>query len=155
MNVDWSWGVSGPGGPYGCKSLTPFSSHRAARTLTHREESERKIRKISHNTEKTHNIGWDNAAIDHRLIKLFVRIGIGELLLYLGFAGTDASRGLAKMDLKGTRFDIDDLTNSEKTTLKEWADKYEMKYPVVGKIVDHSQANSGPAPAGGWPAPAQ
>jgi len=70
------------------------------------------------------------------------------------FAGTDASRGLAKMDLKSTQYGVDDLTATEKNTLKEWADKYETKYPVVGKIVDASQPNSGPAPAGGWPAAA-
>jgi membrane-associated progesterone receptor component len=68
------------------------------------------------------------------------------------FAGTDASRGLAKMDLKSASYGVDDLTGSEKGTLKEWADKYESKYPVVGKIIDPSQPNSGPAPEGGWPA---
>jgi hypothetical protein len=35
------------------------------------------------------------------------------------FAGTDASRGLAKMDLKSTQYGIDDLTASEKNTLRE------------------------------------
>ena len=35
------------------------------------------------------------------------------------FAGKDASRGLAKMDLKAEQFGIDDLTPSEKNTLKE------------------------------------
>ena len=39
------------------------------------------------------------------------------------FAGTDASRGLAKMDLKSTQYGVDDLTAAEKNTLKEWADK--------------------------------
>lgn len=35
------------------------------------------------------------------------------------FAGRDASRGLAKMDLKSDSFGIDDLSPSEKHTLKE------------------------------------
>ena len=117
------------------------------------------------------------------------------------FAGTDASRGLAKMDLKSTQYGIDDLTASEKNTLREvsfssrrrdgnnkkelqaaermlqpqrqesvrcslcvclfsifphlvpchfqWKEKYEVKYPIVGKIVDFSQANSGQAPPNG------
>jgi len=68
---------------------------------------------------------------------------------YASFAGTDASRGLAKMDLKSSSFGVDDLTASEKNTLREWKEKYEAKYPVVGKIVDYSQPNSGPAPPNG------
>jgi len=60
------------------------------------------------------------------------------------FAGRDASRGLAKMDLKvGEETRIDDLTPSEKSTMREWKEKFETKYPVVGKIVDESQPNSG------------
>lgn len=31
----------------------------------------------------------------------------------------------------------------------QWCDKFESKYPIVGKIVDYSQANSGPKPADG------
>lgn len=38
---------------------------------------------------------------------------------YGGFAGTDASRGLAKMDLKPSSFAVDDLGPAEKNTLKE------------------------------------
>lgn len=59
------------------------------------------------------------------------------------FAGRDASRGLAKMEINYTTANISDLTDSEKRTLREWADKYEMKYTVVGKIVDSSEPNSG------------
>ena len=35
------------------------------------------------------------------------------------FAGTDASRGLAKMDLKPASYGVDDLGPAEKNTLKE------------------------------------
>jgi membrane-associated progesterone receptor component len=59
------------------------------------------------------------------------------------FAGRDASRGLAKMDLKGTSADVSDLSPSEKHTLKEWVDKFSSKYPIVGKIVDTTEPNSG------------
>lgn len=59
------------------------------------------------------------------------------------FAGRDASRGLAKMDLKSTSSDVTDLSPSEKQTLKEWFDKFSSKYPIVGKIVDASEPNSG------------
>lgn len=38
---------------------------------------------------------------------------------YGGFAGTDASRGLAKMDLKPSSYAVDDLGPAEKQTLKE------------------------------------
>jgi hypothetical protein len=34
-------------------------------------------------------------------------------------------------------------------SLYQWCDKFESKYPIVGKIVDYSQANSGPKPADG------
>ena len=64
------------------------------------------------------------------------------------FAGKDASRGLAKMDLKPSEFGISDLSPSEKNTLKEWAQKFSDKYPQVGVIVDYTVPNSGPsAPA--------
>lgn len=59
------------------------------------------------------------------------------------FAGKDASRGLAKMEIGYTTANISDLTASEKQTLKEWEDKYDIKYTVVGKIVDPSEPNSG------------
>jgi membrane-associated progesterone receptor component len=69
---------------------------------------------------------------------------------YGAFAGKDASRGLAKMEIAYKGADISDLSASEKQSLNEWADKYDTKYPIVGKIVDESEPNSGPAPAEGW-----
>jgi len=60
------------------------------------------------------------------------------------FAGRDASRGLARMDVAYDGANISDLSPSEKQTLREWADKYDMKYPKVGKIVDFTEPNSGP-----------
>lgn len=65
------------------------------------------------------------------------------------FAGRDASRGLAKMDLKTSASGVDDLSPSEKQTLKDWADKFASKYPIVGKIVDFTEPNSGPKPENG------
>jgi membrane-associated progesterone receptor component len=59
------------------------------------------------------------------------------------FAGRDASRGLAKMEISYSSADISDLSPSEKQTLKEWHDKYTMKYPIVGVIKDDSEPNSG------------
>jgi membrane-associated progesterone receptor component len=58
------------------------------------------------------------------------------------FAGKDASRGLAKMEIGYTTADISDLTASERQTLKEWEDKYDAKYTVVGRIVDNSEPHS-------------
>jgi len=65
------------------------------------------------------------------------------------FAGKDASRGLATMQIEYTSAKIDDLSASQKATMKEWAEKFEVKYPVVGKIEDFTEPNSGPAPADG------
>ena len=64
------------------------------------------------------------------------------------FAGKDASRGLARMEIEYRGSDISDLTGSQLTTLQEWHDKFESKYPMVGRIVDDSQPNSGTAQAG-------
>jgi len=69
---------------------------------------------------------------------------------YAGFAGHDASRSLARMELEVTSTDIGDLKASEMQVLDEWYQKYQMKYNVVGKIIDHSQPNSGVPPPNGW-----
>jgi len=63
---------------------------------------------------------------------------------YGAFAGRDASRGLAKMEVKYDSALIDDLSTGEKQTLREWADKFDSKYPIVGKIIDYTEPNSGP-----------
>jgi len=68
---------------------------------------------------------------------------------YACFAGRDASRGLSKMELEYTSADISDLGPYEKYTLTEWEEKFSVKYPLVGKIIDPSLPNSGPkAPEG-------
>jgi len=59
------------------------------------------------------------------------------------FAGRDASRGLGKMEIQYNGADISDLSASEKQVMKDWSDKFQSKYPVVGQIVDDSQPNSG------------
>ena len=64
------------------------------------------------------------------------------------FAGKDASRGLARMEIEYRGSDISDLSGSQLTTLQEWHDKFESKYPVVGRIVDSSEPNSGTAGSG-------
>nr|CCA26113.1 heme/steroid binding domaincontaining protein putati [Albugo laibachii Nc14] len=58
---------------------------------------------------------------------------------YKAFAGNDASRALALMsfDQKNlTNTSLDDLTDTQKKTLKDWVIKFEKKYPVVGDLVD-------------------
>ena len=61
---------------------------------------------------------------------------------YHVFAGRDASRGLAKMSLESADVDdprVDDLMLSEIDTLSDWTQKFEMKYKVVGHIVDEPE----------------
>jgi len=58
------------------------------------------------------------------------------------FAGTDASRGLAKMDFKATESGWADLSYSELSTLDEWVEKFNFKYPVVGKLLDQASSSS-------------
>lgn len=55
------------------------------------------------------------------------------------------------MDIAYTNAEIRDLKPSELSVLDEWYDKYQSKYTVVGKIIDHSEPNSGVPPANGWP----
>jgi len=63
------------------------------------------------------------------------------------FAGKDASRGLAKMEIEYNTADISDLSLSQKQTLREWSDKFQTKYPIVGTLRDTTQPNSGTQPA--------
>ena len=65
------------------------------------------------------------------------------------FAGKDASRGLARMEVQYSGADISDLTGSQHTTLQEWHDKFESKYPLVGRLVDSTEPNSGTQRASG------
>jgi membrane-associated progesterone receptor component len=55
---------------------------------------------------------------------------------YALFAGTDASRALAKMskndeDVSPT---LDGLSEKEIEVLNDWEKKFEAKYPVVGRV---------------------
>ncbi|XP_068652978.1 probable steroid-binding protein 3 [Aristolochia californica] len=56
---------------------------------------------------------------------------------YCMFAGKDASRALAKMskneeDVCGS---LDGLSEKELGVLADWENKFEAKYPVVGRVV--------------------
>eukprot|EP01100_Stratorugosa_tubuloviscum_P004785 TRINITY_DN2206_c0_g1_i1.p1 TRINITY_DN2206_c0_g1~~TRINITY_DN2206_c0_g1_i1.p1 ORF type:complete len:184 (-),score=78.67 TRINITY_DN2206_c0_g1_i1:46-528(-) len=58
---------------------------------------------------------------------------------YSIFAGREASRALAKSSLKVEdveNTDLSDLTGSEISTLNDWIQNYDMKYPVIGKVVE-------------------
>jgi len=61
---------------------------------------------------------------------------------YHAFAGHDASRCLAKMKTVYESADISDLTPEEWNVLNEWVNKYNQKYPIVGRIEDNTQPNS-------------
>jgi len=54
---------------------------------------------------------------------------------YACFAGTDASRGLAKMEFTTTGEGWTDLSVGERQILQEWVEKFDVKYPIVGKLV--------------------
>ncbi|GAB2211784.1 hypothetical protein Droror1_Dr00025119 [Drosera rotundifolia] len=56
---------------------------------------------------------------------------------YAMFAGKDASRALAKMSKEDddVRADIDGLSEKELEVLADWERKFEVKYPVVGRVV--------------------
>ncbi|KAK3257502.1 hypothetical protein CYMTET_33413 [Cymbomonas tetramitiformis] len=58
---------------------------------------------------------------------------------YAKFAGKDATAALAKMKvdegLCNLKDPVADLTASERDTLDEWEQKFEGKYPLVGKVV--------------------
>lgn len=59
---------------------------------------------------------------------------------YSVFSGRDASRGLAtfsveKSQFKDTYDDLNDLTSSQLSSVKEWEQQFLEKYPVVGKLL--------------------
>ncbi|CAO1626860.1 unnamed protein product [Sympodiomycopsis kandeliae] len=64
---------------------------------------------------------------------------------YGNFAGRDASRGMAKQSFDQemlTPLDkpidpLTDLTASEKTSMMEWESHFQMKYPIVGELVEN------------------
>lgn len=64
---------------------------------------------------------------------------------YENFAGRDASRGLAKgsfdaemlTDLDKPIDKLDDLTEEEKTAVKDWKAHFDGKYLVVGRLVEN------------------
>ena len=59
---------------------------------------------------------------------------------YQMFAGRDASRAfatlnLSKDDLRESWDDLSDLSKGEQSTLKEWEEKYVMKYKKIGELL--------------------
>jgi len=63
---------------------------------------------------------------------------------YENFAGRDASRGLASgsfdegvltKDLEGPLDDLQGLNVDEREALEGWEERFDMKYPIVGKLV--------------------
>ncbi|ELU07586.1 hypothetical protein CAPTEDRAFT_201522 [Capitella teleta] len=62
----------------------------------------------------------------------------GEGAPYQAFAGRDASRGLATMEMKvkDTKDDLSDLTEIQKQSMLSWAKTFEEKYDLVGFLVE-------------------
>ncbi|KDP33496.1 hypothetical protein JCGZ_07067 [Jatropha curcas] len=56
---------------------------------------------------------------------------------YAMFAGKDASRALAKMSKNDEDISpsLDGLTEKEIGVLNDWEKKFEVKYPIVGRVV--------------------
>ncbi|XP_050364370.1 probable steroid-binding protein 3 [Argentina anserina] len=56
---------------------------------------------------------------------------------YAMFAGKDASRALAKMtkNEEDITTDLQGLSDKEIGVLTDWENKFEAKYPVVGRVV--------------------
>jgi hypothetical protein len=52
------------------------------------------------------------------------------------FAGREVARALGKMAIKAEECtsDTSDFTEKEHATLQEWVDKFDGKYPRVGKV---------------------
>ncbi len=61
------------------------------------------------------------------------------------FAGKDCTRALAKMsfDPEDCVGDVSGLDAYELEKLEEWVQSFEMKYPVLGKLVDEREASEG------------
>ncbi|KAG0255537.1 hypothetical protein BG011_005074 [Mortierella polycephala] len=65
---------------------------------------------------------------------------------YGNFAGRDASRGLAKnsfdksmlVPLEGPIDKLEDLDDSERESLSDWAMHFEAKYQLVGKLIENT-----------------
>eukprot|EP00466_Bigelowiella_natans_P007776 jgi/Bigna1/86955/estExt_fgenesh1_pg.C_150162 len=61
----------------------------------------------------------------------------GPGAMYGLFAGRDASRGLGKMSMDQQDVDdprMDDFTEKDAESLQKWVQRFESKYPVVGKL---------------------
>ncbi|GFZ08280.1 Steroid-binding protein [Actinidia chinensis var. chinensis] len=56
---------------------------------------------------------------------------------YAMFAGKDASRALAKMSKEEADVcaDLDGLSEKEIGVLTDWENKFQAKYPVIGRVV--------------------
>mmetsp|Transcript_15847 Transcript_15847/g.26219 ORF Transcript_15847/g.26219 Transcript_15847/m.26219 type:complete len:161 (-) Transcript_15847:409-891(-) len=63
---------------------------------------------------------------------------------YEAFAGHDCTRALAKSSLEqeDIRPEWEDLSWGEKDTLREWIDRFNIKYKVVGKVIQPSSPSS-------------
>lgn len=57
---------------------------------------------------------------------------------YAMFAGKDASRALAKMskDDQDISPNLDGLSEKEIGVLNDWENKFQAKYPVVGRVIN-------------------
>lgn len=57
---------------------------------------------------------------------------------YVMFAGKDASRALAKMskDDQDISPNLDGLSEKEIGVLNDWENKFQAKYPVVGRVIN-------------------
>lgn len=64
---------------------------------------------------------------------------------YHVFAGREIARALGKMAIEEAecRGDIEDLTPRELSILKDWVDKFDSKYTVVGEVRDVGQIRCG------------
>ncbi|KAG7398908.1 hypothetical protein PHYBOEH_010126 [Phytophthora boehmeriae] len=61
---------------------------------------------------------------------------------YKQFAGRDCSRSLACMSFVDEYLDnptLDGLTEQQQETLNKWEEKFQEKYPVVGKVINRQQ----------------
>jgi len=56
---------------------------------------------------------------------------------YSNFSGRDSSRAYGKVDTEEHAWHINDLTLSEKQSLNDWAESFDMKYYVAGKLIGY------------------